>query len=72
MVPYKQRYASWLKAVKDLESKGVKYIGWANNGAEATKVEGDRIITIPHDSFRCDTSVLYYPLANEVLCVDMS
>ena len=71
MVPYKERYTSWSDAVRDLQSKGVKYIGWTNRGAKATKVEGDRIVTIPHDSFSA-TSVLYYPLANEVLCVDMS
>ena len=71
MVQYKEQYTNWSEAVKDLQSKGVKYIGWANGGAEATKVEGDSIVTIPHEPFS-NTSVFYYPLANEVLCVDMS
>jgi hypothetical protein len=70
MVEY-TRYYSWKEAVEDLQSKGVEYIGWANGGAQATKIEGDSIITIPHQPFS-NTSVYYYPLANQVMCVDMS
>lgn len=70
MVEYR-RYYSWQEAVEDLKSKGVEYIGWANGGAKATKIEGDSIITIPHQPFS-NTSVYYYPLANQVMCVDMS
>jgi len=70
VVEYK-RYDSWQEAVADLQSKGVEYIGWANGGAEATKVDGDTVIAIKHKPFS-NTSVYYYPLANQVLCVDMS
>jgi len=67
----KKRYYNWLEAVEDLQSKGVEYIGWANGGAKATKVDGDTIIDIKHEPFS-NTSVYYYPLANQVMCVDMS
>ncbi len=70
MVQYK-RYYNWQEAVEDLQSKGVEYIGWANGGAKATKVYGDTIIDIKHRYFS-NVSVYYYPLANQVLCVDMS
>ena len=66
-----QEYLSWREAVKDLQSKGVEYIGWANGGAKATKVEGDSLVSIPHEPFS-NTTVFYYPLANQVMCVDMS
>ena len=71
MVEY-ERYNSWKDAVEDLQSKGVEYIGWANGGAKATKIEGDSLITIPQGPFGNNTSVYYYPLANQVMCVDMS
>ena len=67
----KKRYYNWSEAVEDLQSKGVEYIGWANGGAKATKVDGDTIIDIKHEPFS-NTSVYYYPLANQVMCVDMS
>jgi hypothetical protein len=70
MVEYK-RYYNWSEAVEDLQSKGVEYIGWANGGAKATKVDGDTIIDIKHEPFS-NTGVYYYPLANQVMCVDMS
>jgi hypothetical protein len=67
----KKRYYNWSEAVEDLQSKGVEYIGWANGGAKATKVDGDTIIDIKHEPFS-NTAVYYYPLANQVMCVDMS
>jgi|TARA_R110000823_G_scaffold174032_1_gene306615 hypothetical protein len=70
MVKYK-KYYSWKEAVEDLQSKGVEYIGWANGGAKATKVEGDTLVSIPHVPFS-NTTIYYYPLANQVMCVDMS
>ena len=66
-----KRYYNWSEAVEDLKSQGVEYIGWANGGAKATKVDGDTIIDIKHEPFS-NTSVYYYPLANQVMCVDMS
>ena len=65
------RYISWKDAVEDLQSQGVEYIGWANGGAKATKVEGDTLVSIPHVPFS-NTTIYYYPLANQVMCVDMS
>lgn len=66
-----REYLSWREAIEDLQSQGVQYIGWANGGAKATKVEGDEIISILHEPFS-NTAVYYYPLANQVMCVDMS
>jgi len=76
MVQIKEDYFNWNEVVEDLKSKGVNYIGWANGGAEPTKVllENGRFespIGIPHTPFS-NTTVYYYPLANEVMCVDMS
>lgn len=76
MVHFKVKYYSWKDVVEDLQSKDVNYIGWANGGAKPTKVlleKGgfENPIEVKHEPFS-NTGVYYYPLANEVMCVDMS
>ena len=71
MVDLKETYYSWKEIIEDLQAKGVEYIGWQNGGAEPNRIKKDSIIDIRHQPFS-NTSVYYYPLANQVMCVDMS
>ena len=71
MVHLKNDYNSWNEIVEDLQTKGVEYIGWANDGVKANIIKGDSLVSIKHEPFG-NTVVYYYPIANQVMCVDMS